>query len=153
MKYKAVAVSFFFFLLHAHILASENIVSGKVLFDAGIKAMSEPELRSFLKPGSNVETFAPGSGAIRFWTHDESGKFTASRQGGTGNARSQGTGEWKITDSGQYCVVIEWRNARGSQDITENWCRVAYRKGEAVYLAPKDLSANLEKNYSVIRVR
>lgn len=153
MNYKAVAVGVLVLLLNTTIFASENIVSAKVLFDAGAKVMSEPELKSFLKLGSNVETFAPGSGAIRFWTHDESGKFTASRQGGSGNARSQGTGEWKITDSGQYCVVIEWRSARGSPDITENWCRVAYRQGEAVYLAPKDLAVNLEKNYSVLRVR
>ena len=153
MKYKAVATGLFVLLFNANILASDNIVLAKVLFEAGAKAMSEPELKSFLKLGSNVETFAPSSGAIRFWSHDASGKFTASRQGGTNNARSQGTGEWKITDSGQYCVVIEWRNARGSPDITENWCRVAYQQGEAVYLAPKDLAANLDKSFSVVRVR
>ena len=153
MNYKIVATAAFVLLLTTTIFASENTISAKVLFDAGAKAMSESELKSFLKLGSNVETFAPGSGAIRFWTHDESGKFIASRQGGINNARSQGTGEWKITDSGQYCVAIDWRNARGLPDITENWCRVAYRQGETVYLAPKDLATNLEKNYSVVRIK
>ena len=153
MKYKAGAATLLFLFFSAPILASENIISGKALFDAGATSMSELELKSFLKLGSNIETFAPVSGAIRFWTHDESGKFIASRQGGAGNARSQGTGEWKITDSGQYCVVIDWRTARGLQDNTESWCRVAYRQGDAVYLAPKELAGNVDNKYSVLRVR
>lgn len=153
MNYKALALVFLVLLFNAKSFASENIILAKILFDSGAKALSESELKAFLKLGSNIETFAPGSGAIRLWSHDESGKFIASRQGGTNNARSKGTGEWKVTDSGQYCVVIEWRNSRGSPDITENWCRVAYRQGEAVYLAPKDLATNLDKNYSVLRVR
>jgi hypothetical protein len=121
--------------------------------DANAPALSAAEARDFFKPGSEVETFLPQTGSVRRWVNDASGKFIASRQGGTRNAKSQGSGEWKVTDNGQYCVVIEWKLANGSPDTAENWCRVAYRFDGETYLAPRDLAANVDKKYSVVRIK
>lgn len=132
--------------------AGENIILGETLFKAGVSALTSEETKKLLVHGSSVETYAATTGSVRYWKNEADGKFIASRQGGTGNARSQGHGEWKVTDTGQYCVVIEWRTARGSPDNTENWCRVVYRFDSEFYLAPKDLATNLDKKYSVIRV-
>ena len=140
------------FLLASPAWSGADIVVAQILFDSGAKPMSVDETKAFFKPGAQIQTFAPGSGSVRYWKNDESGKFIASRQGGTGNARSIGQGEWKITDSGQYCVVIEWRTARGAPDNSEQWCRVPYRHDGEIYLAPRELAVNVEKKYSVVRV-
>lgn len=132
-------------------VAAENIVSGRSLLDGGAVKLSVEELKSTIRPGVQVETYAPGTGSFRMWTNDDSGKFVASRQGGTGHAQSQGTGQWKVTDSGEYCVVIEWRTAKNMPDYTEKWCRVLYRYDGALYLAPTNLGSKAKNNYSKVQ--
>ncbi len=135
------------------VTAAENIVTGQVLLDGGAVKVPSDEMKSIVRPGAEVETYNPYSGAYRLWTNDASGKFIASRRGGTGNAASQGSGEWKVTDGGEYCVQIEWRTARNGPDFTERWCAVLYRHDGALYLAPSDLAGKGERKYTKVQFK
>lgn len=135
------------------VTAAENIVTGQVLLDSGAVKVPAEEMKSIVRPGVEVETYAPGTGSYRLWTNDASGKFIASRRGGTTDARSQGSGEWRVTDQGEYCVQIEWRTARMSPDYTERWCRAIYRHDGALYLAPGDLAGKGEAKYSKVQFK
>lgn len=133
--------------------AAEKFVSAQVLLDSGAVKVPAEEMKSIVRPGSEVETYLPATGAYRLWTNDAGGKFIASRRGGTGNARSQGSGEWKLTDTGEYCVQIEWRTASMAPDWTEKWCRVLYRHDGALYLAPTDLAGKGEQKFSIVQFK
>ncbi len=136
-----------------NVIAAENFVSGQVLLDRGVKKVPIEEMKAIVRSGVEVETYLPTTGAYRLWTNDASGKFIASRRGGKGNARSQGTGEWKLTETGEYCVQIDWRTANNVFDWTEKWCRVLYKYEDALYLAPNDLSGREEEKFSKVQFK
>ena len=133
--------------------AADTVILGSVLFQAGAKALSGDEMKAIIRSGTGVETYAPTTGSLRLWVNESSGKFTASRRGVAARVGSNGSGEWKVTDGGQYCVVIEWRTAAGLPDNVENWCRALYRHDGELYLAPSDLASNVDKKYSVVRIK
>lgn len=133
--------------------AAENFVTGQILMSGAAVQVSGDELRSIIRQGVQVETYAPRTSSYRLWTNDASGKFIASRRGGTANARSEGLGEWKLTESGEYCVQIDWRFVNNQPDYTEKWCRVLWRYDGALYIAPSDLTGKADTQYSVIRFR
>ncbi len=136
-----------------NVIAAENIVTAQTLHDGKAERLSAEETKSIVRAGVEVETYLPSTGAYRLWTNDASGKFIASRRGGSANVKSQGSGEWKVTDDGKYCVEIEWRTAMNGPDRTEKWCRSLYRYDGALYLAPKDLTEKGETRFSKVQFK
>lgn len=134
-------------------IAAENYVTGQTLLDGGAVRLPAHELSSIIRVGVEVQTYAPGTGSYRLWTNDASGTFIASRRGGTSDSKSQGTGTWKVTDAGEYCVEIDWRTRKGAPDHTEKWCRVLWRFDGALYLAPDKLSGKEDMRFSAARFR
>ncbi len=128
-------------------------IQGRTLREGGAQKLSVDEIKTIIRQGVAVETYAPSTGSIRLWTNDAAGKFIASRRGGSNNAKSQGTGEWALNDSGEYCVKIEWRTSKNAPDNTEEWCRALYRHDGALYLAPSDLTGKEDAKYSVARFK
>lgn len=130
------------------VFSAESTILGGDLFDKGTKLGLE-EVKKTIVSESSVEQINGGTGGIRRWKNGADGKFIASRVPATGGGIPvTGQGEWKLTDNGQYCVQIEWRpKARTEQ---ENWCRVLWKLGDVIYLAPSDLDANRGKKYGMI---
>jgi hypothetical protein len=69
-----------------------------------------------------------------------------------GKSPVTGSGEWKLTDNGQYCVQIEWRPKGGGPE-QENWCRTLWKYEDAIFLAPSDLAANRDKKYGQVKFK
>ncbi len=135
------------------VFAAENFVTGQALLDGGAVKLSADELKSIIRVGVEVQTYAPGTGSYRLWTNDAGGTFIASRRGGTSESKSQGAGEWRVTDAGEYCVQIDWRTRKGAPDHTEKWCRVLWRYDGALYLAPGNLTGREDVRLSAARFR
>lgn len=133
------------------VLSAESTVLGSELFEKG-KKLSVDEIKALIVNDAEVEQTNGSTGGIRRWKNSADGKFVASRvaaSGGTGRPVT-GSGEWKLTDNGQYCVQIEWRLFRAGIE-QENWCRTLWKYEDAIFLAPSDLALNREKKYGQIK--
>lgn len=131
---------------------AETAVSGSTLLQA--TKISSQELATLLQAGTQVETYNPTTGSIRHWDNNPGGKFVASREGGPRNAKSTGSGSWRLSDDGNlYCVEIDWRTGKNAPDNTESWCRALYRYEGELYFAPDNLQSHLEQKYSVVRLK
>lgn len=108
------------------------------------KAMGVDELRAQnaqLLSKAELDQLIPGSvshseteRATRQWKHSADGSLAGSGQfkPGQGDTRGgSGRGTWRITESGDYCVEIEWSRT------SEKWCRQVYRLGADYYAVAK----------------
>lgn len=130
-------------------LSAEPAVLGSELFQKGSK-LTIDEIKSIVVADTEVEQINGSTGGVRRWKNSADGKFVASRKAATGTAVTSGSGEWKLTDNGQFCIQIEWRPSRGGPE-QESWCRTLWRYQDVVYLAPLDLAANLDKKYGQVK--
>lgn len=145
-----------FLLLSAATCLSSNAAEQFVLGSAleGAQKLTSEELNSVMRPGVQVETYSPGTGAVRHWENSPNGKFVASRQGGERKANSSGSGEWKLSENGRlYCVDIDWRTNKNAPDKPESWCRALYRYENSLYMAPDNLKPHLDQQFSVVRFK
>lgn len=126
-------------------VAAEPTVAAQELIDKDAQRLPADAVKTLLAPGSTVELVAIVSGRTRRWTHGADGKFVAVSHGQSGT-QATGQGIWRVTDDGQYCVEIAWKN------VSEQWCRAVYRHGAATYLAPNDLARNADKRYGMLQV-
>ncbi len=137
-----------------NVFGADSTVLGSDLFDRG-KKLDIDEIRALILNDVEVEQINGSTGGIRRWKNNADGKFVASRVAATGSASRTarpvtGSGEWKLTDNGQYCVQIEWRpNGGGAEQ--ENWCRTLWKYEDAIFLAPPDLAANRERKYGQVK--
>lgn len=132
-------------------LSADSTVLGGDLFDKG-KRLSVDEIKTLVAKDVEVEQINGSTGGIRRWKNNADGKFVASRIAATGGSGRSitGTGEWKLTDNGQYCVAIEWRPLRTGPE-QESWCRTLWKYEDAIFLAPLDLAANRERKYGQVK--
>jgi Protein of unknown function (DUF995) len=126
-------------------VAAEPTVTAQELIDQGAQRLPADAVKTMLTAGSTVEVVAIASGRTRRWTHGADGKFVAVSHGQSGT-QATGQGVWRVSDDGQYCVEIAWKN------VSEQWCRAIYRHGAATYLAPNDLARNADKRYGLLQV-
>jgi hypothetical protein len=125
------------------------IVSGGDLLNKGRK-LSVEETNAIVLVDSDVEQTGSSKGDLRRWRNNADGKFVASRVASTGGRMVSGSGEWKRSDSGQYCVQIDWQPRGGAVD-QEKWCRTLWSYDGAVFLAPYDLTVNRDRGYGQVR--
>jgi Protein of unknown function (DUF995) len=130
--------------------SAEKTVLGGDIFEKGSK-LSIDEIKTIIVADTEVEQINGNTGGIRRWKNNADGKFVASRQAASGSGTVvTGQGEWKLTETGQYCVQIEWRTRSGGPE-QENWCRTLWRLEGVIYLAPVDLAPNRERKYGQIK--
>ncbi|MGJ7579199.1 DUF995 domain-containing protein [Variovorax sp. RHLX14] len=139
------------FLVFACLMTSASMTSAALavikiqsLIDGGAPRLSSEDAHSLLPVGATIETIAVSTGNTRDWVNAADGTFVATSHGAGGV--STGTGKWRISNDGLYCVEILWKKSE------ENWCRAIYRFDEAYYLAPKNLANNADKSYGQLRV-
>ncbi len=150
MKNLSVCLSVCLSLASFSVAAAESTILGGALFDNG-KKLSVDEVKLIIVSDADVEQINGSTGGIRRWKNSADGKFIASRVAASGGSNSvSGSGEWKLTENGQYCVQIEWRPRVGGPE-QENWCRTLWKFEDAIFLAPSDLAANRERKYGQIK--
>ena len=150
MRLKNILVSAALVAFSVAAYSAEQTVLGGDIFDKGSK-LSIDEIKSIIFVDTEVEQINGSTGGIRRWKNNADGKFVASRVAATGGRGTvTGSGEWKLTDNGQYCVQIEWRPRTGGPE-QENWCRTLWRLDDAIYLAPTDLAPNRERKYGQVK--
>jgi hypothetical protein len=105
----------------------------KILNLGDLKAQAAMQLaKSDLSPllqGATISSIG-GTGSSRSWKHSGDGTLIASSDNRGSNPIAKITsakGTWRISDGGQYCVIVEWRAH------TEQWCRYLFKLGEQYY--------------------
>jgi hypothetical protein len=111
-----------------------NAASADITNYADVKAnggveLSTAELKELMLGAKVVSRTQAGS--TRSWQNKQDGTLTASSDGrgvtGGRNAYATGEGTWKVSDSGRWCVKIDWpRNA-------DDWCRMMFKVGNKYY--------------------
>ena len=125
-------------------VAAPAVVKVQSLIDDRAVRLSATDVRSLLAVGTRIELIAATTGNAREWVNSDEGTFVVTSRGA--KSLSTGTGKWRISDDGLYCVEILWKQSE------ENWCRAVYRHDDAYYLAPKNLAVNADKSYGQIRI-
>ena len=97
---------------------------------ATAEKLSREHLLSFI-PGTKAHLVTQ-SGSNHNWTNEPDGKFIASsdgrKYGWSGTTSGTGTGSWRISDEGKYCVQIEWKRD------SEKWCSFVWRTADGYAL-------------------
>jgi hypothetical protein len=121
----------FFVLLMGFPVFPVAVAQVLTLADVKVKngvQLSASEVKQLL-PGAKVVSLT-NAGSTRSWHNAPDGAFAASSdsRGADGRGRpASGTGTWRLTDDGRYCVAIQWNRQ------TEDWCRYIFKAGDKYY--------------------
>ena len=133
------------------ILGACSVAAAQAPTYADVKAKNGVQLTTAdmkqLMPGAKVVSRTQ-AGSTRTWENKQDGTLNASSDGrgvtGGKNAYASGTGTWRVTDEGQYCVNISWpRNA-------DDWCRYMFKVGDKYYAVSRmdDGATTMEFEFS-----
>ena len=115
----AVAIVFSCFLVAAADAQDVTLAAAK---NRGAVKLSKEDLERLL-PRAAVRGESERSN--RTWMHETDGTIsgTATMKAGAGRGIVKGSGTWRVTADGKYCVDIAWTRSN------EKWCRTLYRLG------------------------
>ena len=110
-------------LAGAQVSAFADVKAGK-----GVQ-LSAQELRELI-PGAKVVSRTQ-AGSTRRWQNKPDGTLIATSDGrgvsGGRNAYSTAEGTWQVTDTGRWCVKIDWPRAQ------DDACRFMFKLGDKYY--------------------
>jgi hypothetical protein len=111
----------------------------------GAQLLTKEELAALL-PGARL-TREVERGEVHINTLKD-GSITADYQSRTRNTgQLKGSGTWKISDDGKYCVEIKWN--RVLEDVSG--CRSMYKSGDDYYGAASDADDSKPNHYKISR--
>ena len=124
---------------------AQSATLGEAL-DKGAKKLEKADLDALMS-GSRYEGRST-SGTDRSWTHAADGRLDAQARGAFANTSPRGTGTWRVSDDGQYCVDIAWGSAG---KFPEKWCLHVFQQ-DGMYYGVRD-AANRDAKPLVFNIR